>query len=281
LPRQPAGKKRPAREGIAKPRRRRAPAHHDTATIDTSGPHEHVVVPLVKRQEKLAEHVARSILHEISSNAIPPGTILPPEATMCATYDVGRTTVREALRILEVNGLVALKPGLGGGPQVAEPTPSAFGRMWTLHLQAIGARVKHLSETRAAVEIVLAGMAALSEDEAGRARLRRSVSATEAGGDQDAVLDVAYEFHSCVMAMADNPVLRQLGLAMQDMFNARLGHVYPPGGLDEVRRDHLEIATAILDRDPARAEAAMRRHWERTLRYDNVVRAGDLPVEWR
>jgi DNA-binding FadR family transcriptional regulator len=244
------------------------------------GAEAYVAVPLGRRQEKRSEQVARQILHEISSRKLGPGTALPAEAAMCATYGVGRPTLREALRILEVNGLVIMKPGPGGGPQVQAPTPAALARVATLHFQAMGVVTRDLATARASVESTLAALAATAADAGGLARLHASLAAGEAGADQADVLDAGYEFHTTVMAIAPNPVLREWGLALQDALNARLGHVHAPQMLDEVRRDHREITQAIADRDPSAAEQAMREHWNRTLRVPSFVRAADLPVEW-
>ena len=270
----------PADGQDAAARRRTTPPHHETASIAGSGPAAHVVVPLGQRQEKRSEQVARLILHEISSRALGPGTILPAEALMCATYGVGRPTLREALRILEVNGLIAMKPGPGGGPQVLDPSPAALARMSTLHFQALGVRMKDLALARASIEGTLAALAAESADAEGLARLAAGLADAAGGRSQSDVLDAAYDFHTSVMLLAPNPVLRQMGLALQDMLNARLGHVHPPESLEEVQADHRAIVDAILARDPAAAERAMAEHWRHTLQVPTLQQAGDLPVEW-
>jgi GntR family transcriptional regulator, transcriptional repressor for pyruvate dehydrogenase complex len=259
---------------------RRVPDHHESAEITGTGTARYVASPLGQRQEKRSEQVARQILHEISSQQLAQGTPLPAEAAMCATYGVGRPTLREALRILEVNGLLALKPGPGGGPQVLAPTPAAFARVATLHFQAMGVRVHELAHARASVEGTLAAMAATATDPDGLARLQASVEAADTGTDQGAVLDAGYEFHTAVMALAPNPVLREWGMALQDALNARLGHVHAPQALDEVRQDHRAIAKAIADRDAVGAEQAMAQHWSRTLQVPSFVTSADLPIEW-
>ena len=49
------------------------------------------------------------------------GDALPPEKDMLIAYGVGRDTLREALRVLELQGVIVLRPGRGGGPVVARP----------------------------------------------------------------------------------------------------------------------------------------------------------------
>src|SRR6478736_4725215 len=66
------------------------------------------------RAEKVSEVVARSIVQDIASRELQPGTMLPPESVMLERYRVGRASLREGLRILEIQGLITIKPGPGG-----------------------------------------------------------------------------------------------------------------------------------------------------------------------
>src|SRR5580692_2132457 len=109
-----------------------------------------------QRTEKVAEILARKILQDIRRDGLGPGSMLPAESTMVEQYGAGRGSVREALRILEVNGLVTLKPGPHGGPVVAAADPGDFGQMMTLHLQSLGATYRQLLEARLEYEVVLA-----------------------------------------------------------------------------------------------------------------------------
>ena len=115
---------------------------------------------MAQRTEKVAEILARQILQDIRRNGLGPGSMLPAESTMVEQYGAGRGSVREALRILEVNGLVTLKPGPRGGPVVAPHDPGDFGQMMTLHLQSRGATYRQLLEARLEYEVVLARKAA-------------------------------------------------------------------------------------------------------------------------
>ena len=71
---------------------------------------------MARRADKVSEVVARAIVHDIVSRGLEPGATLPSEAVMLARFQVGRASLREALRILEVHGLITIKPGPGGGP---------------------------------------------------------------------------------------------------------------------------------------------------------------------
>jgi DNA-binding FadR family transcriptional regulator len=71
-----------------------------------------------RRTAKVSEIIAREIVHD--SRGLPPGTMLPSEAKLLERYQVGRTSLREALRVLEMQGLIVIRPGPGGGPMLTE-----------------------------------------------------------------------------------------------------------------------------------------------------------------
>jgi DNA-binding transcriptional MocR family regulator len=65
---------------------------------------------------KIADEIARDLVRQIAERNLKPGAALPHEKTMIAQYGVGRASIREALRIIESQGLIYLKPGRHGGP---------------------------------------------------------------------------------------------------------------------------------------------------------------------
>src|SRR5437773_215365 len=104
-------------------------------------------VPTDKRKSrKVAEFIARSIVADILARDLAPGTVLPGEAEMMSTFSVGRFTLREALRLLEVQGVVTLRPGPKGGPVVAGVTADDFADPLSLHLQMARASFGELFE---------------------------------------------------------------------------------------------------------------------------------------
>ena len=133
--------------------------------------------------ERKAETVARAILHHISGNGLPPGTTLPSEAAMVAQYKVSRATIREALRILEFNGLLTMRRGPEGGPVTVRAEPRELGRVMTLHFQAAGAHYEDLVQARADLEPIMARLAAASDDPALRGEIEGILRRTEVSTD--------------------------------------------------------------------------------------------------
>ena len=114
----------------------------------------------LKRGAKVAEALAQEIVHDIVKRKLPPGTLLPSEAQMIEDYGVGRGSLREALRILEVHGLITMKPGRNGGPMVIEVRTRDYGRMSTLFYHLGGVTFQELLEARLVMEATMARLAA-------------------------------------------------------------------------------------------------------------------------
>ena len=81
---------------------------------------------------KTSESVARDIVHDIVTAGLQDGDGLPSEAAMLQQYGVSRESLREGLRLLEVQGLIRIRRGPGGGPIVGSLDPANMGRTSTL-----------------------------------------------------------------------------------------------------------------------------------------------------
>src|SRR3954471_1911727 len=86
--------------------------------------------------KKLSTLLADSITETILKNGMQPGHRLPPEREMRDQFGVGRGTLREALRVLEAEGLIIVKAGPRGGPVVAKPDADRVTRLLILLLIA-------------------------------------------------------------------------------------------------------------------------------------------------
>src|SRR5215469_10118495 len=84
----------------------------------------------------------------------------PPERAMLETYATGRGTLREALRLLEFQGVIALKPGPGGGPILLNPAASHLASTLQLLMQLSQAPYRVVVEARLALEPAISRAAA-------------------------------------------------------------------------------------------------------------------------
>src|SRR3990167_5758680 len=127
----------------------------------------------VRRTLKTSELVALDIVRDIVNQGLKAGDRLPLEAQMLVQYRVSRSSLREALRLLEVQGLIGIRPGPGAGTVVGRVLPANLSRTLTLHLHMLGANYDELLEAWMETEPVLARLAALNPD---RTKVRDSLS---------------------------------------------------------------------------------------------------------
>jgi DNA-binding FadR family transcriptional regulator len=161
------------------------------------------------RPSKMSMIVARSIVGDIATG-LAPGDTLPSETTMMQRYRVGRASVREALRVLEVSGVIHLKSGPTGGPVIEDLSAGDLGLMMALYFQILGVTFRDIIGARTRLEPLLARLAAEEGDDDLRARLAENVQASKQAGvaDPRAYAAHATEFHDLLAGgAAANPVL--------------------------------------------------------------------------
>lgn len=240
----------------------------------------------VGRSEKVSERLARRLANDIVSSRLVPGTRLPNEAALAASFGVGRGSVREAMRLLELNGLIELRTGAHGGPVVSRPTTSDLGRTLSLYLQATGATLRDLTETRLALEPWMAGLAAEHRVEGAEAALREVIDLDESQiADDETWLRMGVRFHDVVVALSGRPMLDAFALALMKIHSDRVhGHMLDADMRTRlgVHAVHRGIAEAILAGDAETAERAMREHLQ--ANFERLVALNpsllDKPVEW-
>ena len=239
------------------------------------------------RADKVSEIIARQIVRDIASQCYPPGTMLPPEAVMLERFQVGRASLREALRIVEVYGLITIKPGPGGGPVVQDVTARQFARASTFYFHLHGATFRDLLEARRAVEPMMARLAASHADSEAIERLKVEVGDTRQayeGGNLPEWRQHTSEFHALVASASGNHILDFFGLSLKELYSERLEHrVVGKSDRPTVLAEHAAIANAIIRRRPAEAERLMAAHMETftALTMNLVSGLLDDILDWR
>jgi GntR family transcriptional repressor for pyruvate dehydrogenase complex len=237
--------------------------------------------PLRRRTEKVSGVIAREIVADVRGK--PPMTMLPPEAAMLEKYQVGRASLREALRILEVQGIIAIRPGPGGGPMVAPFDSMYFARMSTLYLHLLEATYREVLEARIIMEPVMVRLAAQRQDREALSVLEEFLSLDEPADESAYLLQVG-GFHGLLSGLSGNRVLDLEGRSLKDMYADRIeGMIFPPEARKGILHDHRQIAKAIMAGNPVRAEKLMRAHMEQYLFWSGERNPGvlDEVVQWR
>ncbi len=238
--------------------------------------------PLQRRTEKISEMLAREIVHDM--HGLEAGTMLPPEAAMLEKYQVGRASLREALRILEVQGLIVIRPGPGGGPMVAPVESRDFAKMASLYLYLSEATYRDVVASRLVLEPVMARLAAERQDPEELARLEQFIVPPGAVlADRD-YIQSSSAFHGLLSGLSGNPVLDIMGRSLKDVFTDRIEQsIVPQETRARMSRDHAAIAKAIIGGQAAKAERLMREHMVKYLGLFEEQNPGllDEVVDWR
>jgi GntR family transcriptional repressor for pyruvate dehydrogenase complex len=239
------------------------------------------------RIEKLSERVAGQIIGDITAVAggRATGMKLPGEVEMSVRYGVGRGTLREALRMLEAQGLITIKSGPHGGPVVTGRSPRRLGATAAMHLRVDGVTLARVAEARLTFEPFFARQAAEQSSAADQERLMALVDeASFAGGNEKRSLQRASAFHAAVIDCAGNSVLSLLGMCLREIWSGSFrGQLYPMPEQARVRADHLGIALAIQAGDADSAERLMQAHMVDFVSYARLRFASllDEVIEWR
>lgn len=224
---------------------------------------------LRKRQPKTSERIARDIASHIVDNQLAPGTMLPTERDMIESMGVGRTTLREALRLLETRGVITIKSGPRGGPVVRRPRAADLSEALTLIMEFEQSSLGDVFEARVALEPTLARLAAARITDQQVAELQASVDAMM--GDlvnHDVFLAENQRFHSLIADVAGNVVLGVFTETLKTVADGALAGVrYTPNRRRAVAAAHQAIVDALEANDPVAADAAMTRHLDEAGRY--------------
>lgn len=214
------------------------------------------------RPKKTATLTAQRIVTEITEQRLSPGTPLLAERSMLDDYGVARGTLREALRFLEIQGVITIKTGPGGGPVVAEPQSRHLASIIAMMLQLERAPFRAVLEARLTFEPATAAQASLRISDGDLERLHESVRTMRVRlEDLDFFLHENESFHEVIAEASGNKVFAMLISSLNWIIDGTpLGVDYPVAVRASVCHEHKRIYRAIADHDPERAAAAMAVH---------------------
>lgn len=213
--------------------------------------------PRPRHLPKASDLLAEELRARIIAGALGPGAPLPSEGELIKNLGLSRATVREALRLLEADGLISIKRGPGGGIVVRHPEGSEVTRSLALMLVLAEAPLRDLFAFRKAIEPAAAAAAAVNATDEQRVQLETIVA--REGRQEHADVD----FHILLSEMSGNALFKLNLAALHDLID---WHVRGENLSEEDVRAtvvvHRKIAKAVIDGDAAAAEKLMLRHLE-------------------
>ncbi|MEV5548194.1 FadR/GntR family transcriptional regulator [Streptomyces sp. NPDC052309] len=200
----------------------------------------------------------------IRSGTLPVGTRLPAERDLCERMNVSRLTLREALRALEVSGLIQIRAGAHGGAFVTAPDTDRAGQGLTDLLSTSGLSASQVTEARIALELgtVQHICERATEDDLRELRVLCD-QAEEARELGSYTVDMSYSFHLRAVQASHNPAIGMIMGSIRDavLMSMRAAHHEGKQGVEE----HRAFVDAVGRRDAAEARRILAAHLQRTV----------------
>jgi GntR family transcriptional repressor for pyruvate dehydrogenase complex len=213
------------------------------------------------RNEKAPQRIIGQIRSAILEGRLEPGEKLPGEQELTAHFGVSRQTLREALRALEILGLLEIRPGSGGGAFVSEVDLETAKDSLTNFLHFQNLSITHLSEIRKCLEPYAARLAAERMTEADLTRLREIQEKCQAILERrqfGELMVMGIAFHRTIAGTTRNPLL----ILILDLVENLLTDIKRVLRIDlgfstRFLECHERIIQALTARDRERAEKEM------------------------
>jgi GntR family transcriptional regulator, transcriptional repressor for pyruvate dehydrogenase complex len=232
----------------------RAQATSTEGPLDTTPPPE---------RRRLSRQVVDQFIERLARGELAPGDRLPPERQLATSFGVGRNSAREAIRELELLGLVTSRQGDGtyvaqaGEPSLLAPLRGAVA------LSSSTSGLREIMEFRRAIEPPIAALAATNLDREHHALLRDALTHFDDSLDRPRAARAAdTNFHFAIARATGNTLIvavqRTVIESMAALRDELTGESYDRSR--RATRGHREIYDAIVARDTDAAQAAMAKH---------------------
>ena len=209
----------------------------------------------------IGEQVALQLAEMICDGRWKSGEKLPSENELCKALNIGRSTLREALKSLAFIGMVRMR--VGDGTYVAETKPGLLDRILARGMLKTEKDLADVAETRLILETELAAMAAERAEPGDVEQLRELLeqSARSLEGEGRPFIELDLEFHLAIATCAKNTVLRHLITDIRGILTEWIMKSQElPGLRENAMQQHRRIFDAIAAHKADAAREAMRAH---------------------
>lgn len=235
----------------------------------------------------LSAQVARHMLELISSKGLRPGDFVPSEVQICKDLQVSRGSVREAYRTLAALGILEIESGRR--PRLQSVTAHVLAQVFGYALKTAQVNATHVIETRRAIEVQGAQLAARNVTEALRRTLRELVGQMRSAlGERDHARRGAADMaiHTTLAEASCNPLnpllLAALRAPLEQVMSVELGNRRSESELIRIVDAHDAIVERVCAGDAVGAGAAMAMHFDLSVgassQNEHVAVSAEVPV---
>ena len=238
------------------------------------------------RQPRVAEIVAARLREEILSGRLKEGDVLPSQESLFHEFGVSPPALREAIHILETDGLISVRRGNVGGAVVHLPSAARTAHMISMVLQTRASTPADVSEALLHLEPICAGMCASREDRMTEVvpYLQAEIDLqTEQFDDLSRYVPNARRFHEALVSRCGNePMILLIG-SLEVIWSTHESSVWSDDDVNHktmraALRDHQRLLDAIRDGNATRAVRLAQDHLAAARR--NTLAAGaDKTIE--
>lgn len=214
-------------------------------------------------EERPFNGILRQIIENIQSGKLKPGAALPAERNMAETMGVSRAALREALRALELLGILKSVPG--GGNYITEDLETWLIGPLSVLFQLNNGRIRQNQQLRAALERENAILAAKKCTPLDAAELWMIIARLDAAEDEKERGQLDKELHQKIARIADNPmifsVLSAADKLTENIISGTRDYIMRKNQSSSAVDDqHRRLVEAIINGDPQEAEKCMSEH---------------------
>lgn len=219
-------------------------------------------------RRKVYEQVAEQLLGQIGARHLRPGDPLPPERELTESFGVGRSSIREALRMLESQGVITADGGSFVVAEASNPLNSSLQLVFALDSET---GVHDLFELRRIIDCEAAALAAIRRTDEHVANMNAAIgemveSLASAGRDEQ-FIQADFRFHLAIAEATGNRLILYSMQAARDVIRkALLTVVHVPQSPERAIVEHRAVRDAVAAGNPGLARDAMGRHLSRVER---------------
>lgn len=231
------------------------------------------VISMKIERTSLSDRVAEELQAMIRSAEYQVGDKLPTEGELMEKFSVSRITIREAVRKLRTMGLLEVRQG--DGTFVKELTPTSFMKPLLSMLTLDKKNLRDIFEVRLVIECKSAELAAQRAEEEALRNMQTYLNRMDtaiAEGNREHYNEADMLFHYEILKSSGNQIILAIGDMIVSMIRDSISaSISPPNALANSITMHKKIYTAISQKDPAEAVAAMKQHLEGGASYIETI----------